>query len=271
MNKLIFNNNWPDLWKEAYSYDRLEIYGQKHLNPGYFYAYQNRSFEAIKFLKDNCNISGSVLDIAAAQGNFSLRLAEIGFDVTWNDLRGDLADYVRLKWEKGKVDFNTGNIFEIDFDRLFDAVLATEIIEHVAHPDEFLNKISKLIKPGGHIVLTTPLGNYFKNKLPKFSDCINPDIFESKQFGPGGNDHIFLLHYDEIESLASKAGLICLKKKYYNNPLTSGHIKLSFLLKILPAFIVRFTEKITRRFPNILGLKLHSGMAILLQKPLDSI
>ena len=30
-----------------------------------------------------------IIDIAAAQGNFSLHLAEAGYRVTWNDLRDD--------------------------------------------------------------------------------------------------------------------------------------------------------------------------------------
>ena len=38
-----------------------------------------------------------MLDLAAGQGNFSLALAERGYRVTWNDLRGDLEGYVRLK------------------------------------------------------------------------------------------------------------------------------------------------------------------------------
>jgi 2-polyprenyl-3-methyl-5-hydroxy-6-metoxy-1,4-benzoquinol methylase len=41
---------------------------------------------------------------------------------------------------------------------LFDAVLITEVIEHVAHPDEFLAKTAALVKPHGSIVLTTPNG-----------------------------------------------------------------------------------------------------------------
>src|ERR1043166_1848550 len=46
--------------------------------------------------------------------------------------------------------------------------LITEIIEYVAHPDEFLRKAASLAKPGGYIVMTTPNGGDFLNRLPKF-------------------------------------------------------------------------------------------------------
>ena len=81
-----------------------------------------------------------MFDPAAGQGNFSLALAERGYRVTWNDLRVDLAGYVRLKHEHGEIEFAPGNAFALEFPEPFDAVLMTEVIEHVAHPDDFLAK-----------------------------------------------------------------------------------------------------------------------------------
>src|ERR1700730_5198398 len=124
--------NWPESWKTSYAYDRQEIYGDVSRR-GYVYAYDNRRRETLRLLTEVLPPGARVLDVAAAQGNFSLALAELGFDVTWNDLRAELADYVRLKHERGKIEFAAGNAFELVFQSLFDAVLITEIIEHVAH------------------------------------------------------------------------------------------------------------------------------------------
>jgi hypothetical protein len=47
---------------------------------------------------------------AAAQGNFSIALAGLGYQVTWNDLRPELVDYVRLKLPSGiNVEFVVDN------------------------------------------------------------------------------------------------------------------------------------------------------------------
>jgi 2-polyprenyl-3-methyl-5-hydroxy-6-metoxy-1,4-benzoquinol methylase len=256
---------WPPSWKESYLYDQSEIYG-KISDHGYAYAYDSRRRETLRLLTEVLSPGARVLDVAAAQGNFSLALAELGFDVTWNDLRAELADYVRLKHERGKIEFAAGNAFELAFPSLFDAVLITEIIEHVAHPDDFLIKAAALVRPGGYIVMTTPNGGYFKNRLPKFSECADPGVFESVQFKPNSDGHIFLLHVDEIEPLARRAGLVVEKIALFTNPLTAGHVKTEALLKILPRGVVRLAEGVSRSLPLALKKKTLVQMGVRFQK-----
>src|SRR6266513_1130542 len=254
MKRVQPESNWPQSWKESYFYDQSEIYGEiSHY--GYAYAYENRRRETLRLLTEVLSPGARVLDVAAAQGNFSLALAELGFDVTWNDLRAELADYVQLKHERGKIEFAAGNAFELAFPSLFDAVLITEIIEHVAHPDDFLIKAAALVRPGGYIVMTTPNGGYFKNRLPKFSECADPAVFESMQFKPNADGHIFLLHVDEIEPLARRAGLRVEKIALFTSPLTAGHVKTETLLKILPRRIVQLAENVSRSLPSLLKKK----------------
>lgn len=38
----------------------------------------------------------------------------------------------------------------------FDTVLATQVLEHVPHPDRMLHEISRVLKPTGHLILTAP-------------------------------------------------------------------------------------------------------------------
>ncbi len=266
MNKIYPKPEWKDSWKMSYPYDQLEIYGETKANTGYAYAYEQRKNQTFALVKMVAKEGDKILDVAAAQGNFSLQLAEMGYDVTWNDIRSDLAEYAEMKREKGKITYKPGNVFEVEFDSLFDVVLATEIIEHVAHPDEFLYKLSKLIKPEGSIIITTPLGSYFKNKLPKFSEFANPEIFEAKQFMPNSDGHIFLLYLDEMYQIAKKAGLQVKSLHYYTNPLTNGHIGLNRFLSLLPKKLVLFIERLTQKLPAFLGKKIHNGVAVLLKK-----
>ena len=257
---------WPESWRESYLYDRSEIYGELS-HYGYAYAYDNRRRETLRLLTEVLLPGARVLDVAAGQGNFSLALAELGFDVTWNDLRAELADYVRLKHERGKIQFAAGNGFELTFPSLFDAVLITEIIEHVAHPDDFLAKAAILVRPGGYIVMTTPNGGYFKNRLPKFSECADPSVFESAQFKPNADGHIFLLHAAEIKPLAQRAGLVVEKIALFTSPLTAGHLKTEPLLKKLPRGVVQFTESVSRLLPWPFKKKALVQMGVRFRKP----
>jgi 2-polyprenyl-6-hydroxyphenyl methylase/3-demethylubiquinone-9 3-methyltransferase len=266
MKRLYIQENWPTSWKYSYAYDLEEVYGEA-INLGYAYAYNHRRSQIIRLLTERLAPNARILDIAAAQGNFSITLAEMGYNVTWNDIREDLADYVRLKLEKGKIDFAPGNAFELDFHSQFDAILIAEIIEHVAHPDEFLRKTAQLVKPGGYIVMTTPNGAYFRNPLPKFSNCQDPSIYEAIQFKPNGDGHIFLLHPDEIEQLALQAGLEVEEISLFNNPLTNGFMKMEHLLRVLPQNLVNSIETATQRLPDPVRRNFMVHMAVRFRKP----
>lgn len=266
MKRVYLEDGWPESWKYSYPYDLEEIYGEIS-NRGYAYAYANRRRETLRLLTEVVPRGARVLDIAAGQGNFSLTLAEMGYAVTWNDLREDLAGYTRLKYERGNLQFAPGNAFELSFSQPFDAVLITEIIEHVAHPDQFLAQTARLVRPGGRIVMTTPNGAYFRNPLPRFSDCPDPGVYDSVQFKPNSDGHIFLLHPDEIGPLAGRAGLAVEEITLFTNPLTNGHLKTGGLLNLLPRGVVDTVEAVTRQLPASLVRRFLLQMAVRFRSP----
>ncbi len=45
----------------------------------------------------------------------------------------------------------------------FDAILSTEVIEHIFEPRKFVANAFHLLKPGGKILITTPYHGYWKN------------------------------------------------------------------------------------------------------------
>lgn len=44
-------------------------------------------------------------------------------------------------------------------DASFDVVLCTEVLEHIAEPLKVLAEFARILKPGGHLLLTAPLGS----------------------------------------------------------------------------------------------------------------
>jgi 2-polyprenyl-6-hydroxyphenyl methylase/3-demethylubiquinone-9 3-methyltransferase len=164
------------------------------------------------------------------------------------------------------VEYAPGNVFDLGFDSLFDAALITEVIEHVAHPDQFLAKAAQFVKIGGHIVMTTPNGAYFRNPLPKFSDCANPEQFEAVQFKPNSDGHIFLLHPEEVEMLSARSGLVLRDLRLFTNSLTNGHMKMAKLLYVLPKSVVDTIEKVTSSLPNAIGRHINIQMAAVFER-----
>jgi len=260
--------DWPLSWKNSYQFDLEEVFGPIR-NRGYAYAYAGRRKKTLELLARGLQPPSTVLDIAAAQGNFSLALSELGYRVTWNDLREDLAGYVKLKHTSGEIAYAPGNAFDLNFNELFDGVLITEVIEHVAHPDSFLGATAALVKPGGCIVMTTPNGAYFRNTLPRFSDCPDPSIYESGQFKPNADGHIFLLYQDEIQRFALSAGLVVEELLFFTNLLTNGHMKTSHLLRILPRKLVDTAETLTQLLPMKIANRILLQVGVRFRKPLE--
>ena len=111
MQKPTFFNEWPESWKQSYAYDCQEVWSDV-TDYGYAYAYQNRADKTLQAVSSRLEKGQRILDIAGAQGNFSIRLAEMGYQVTWNDLRSELESYVRLKQGDCTLEFAPGNAFE---------------------------------------------------------------------------------------------------------------------------------------------------------------
>jgi 2-polyprenyl-6-hydroxyphenyl methylase/3-demethylubiquinone-9 3-methyltransferase len=261
--------DWPALWREAYAFDRVEVFGEAGARQGHALAYQQRLDRTLQAISARAAPGARIIDVAAAQGNFSLRLAEAGFDVTWNDLRADLEGYVRRKYEHGAISYLPGDAFALGDPGLFDVVLITEIIEHVAHPDRFLANVAKLLRPGGFVYMTTPNGEYLANRLPKFSDCPDPEKFESVQFQPDGDGHIFLLHSDEIPPLARMAGLDVQSLDLFTSFLLAGRLRTEPLLRLMPGRITKMIDRYCERLPAPLARKVLVQMAVCMRKPID--
>jgi 2-polyprenyl-3-methyl-5-hydroxy-6-metoxy-1,4-benzoquinol methylase len=258
--------SWPASWHDAYEFDLLESFGESWRKPGYACAYQNRFQKLIDMVESKLPTGSAIIDVAAAQGNFSLGLAERGYNVTWNDLRGELSGYVKLKHEFGDMSFIEGNAFDLSVDG-FDGAVITEVIEHVAHPDQFLCQIATLVRPGGYIFMTTPNGGYFRNRLPRFSDCADPSIFEAIQFKPDADGHIFLIHPDELTEFARRAGLEIAEVDLFSNPLTAGHMKLSLLHRLIPRRAIMKFEAISQSsLPPSLAERLFTQIGVCFHK-----
>jgi 2-polyprenyl-6-hydroxyphenyl methylase/3-demethylubiquinone-9 3-methyltransferase len=229
------DSTWSEDWRTLYNFDVMQFFGGRHadlLHSAQFgergtqefrnaaRAYRRRLDAVLAEIKKWVSPPASIIDLGAAQGNFSLLLAQAGYSVTWNDYLASREGYVRLKMDNEPIKFLPGNAFELGLEASFDAVLALELIEHVAHPDDFLRSCAKLVKPGGVVIVSTPNGDYLLNKLPRFSNFSPEELvqFESRQFAPDGDGHIFALHEDEIRRLVPAAGLQLEQLRFFDVP-----------------------------------------------------
>ena len=95
---------------------------------------------------------GKLLDIASGSGALSLRMQDAGFDV-WS------TDYVSENFKLDTENFIQADLNEVFtplFPENFQAIIASEIIEHLENPRHFARQCFKLLASGGKMLLTTP-------------------------------------------------------------------------------------------------------------------
>jgi len=185
----------------------------------------------------------SIADLACAQGNFSLTLAEDGYDVTAVDLLDEFLNFAKKKYTHGKLKTLRSNIIEFRSPELFDGVVLGEIIEHVAFPDQLLQSAAQNLKPGGYLFLTTPNGNEFDQPLPTYKQVTNLEELIPKQFHWG--DHLFLYTQEELQELLFNAGFEVIQVLKLNSSYVS---QIKGVRYLLPLFALKWIEKKTRHW-----------------------
>jgi 2-polyprenyl-3-methyl-5-hydroxy-6-metoxy-1,4-benzoquinol methylase len=193
-----------------------------------------------------------VLEVAAGDGALGACLAARGISVVVNDLRTELLAAALVNFEsRDRIALLPGNLFDLDPQAtgLFDLVIATELLEHVAHTVDLLRHLARFLTPDGRILLTTPNGSYFRNSLPTHSMIDDFNALESGQFKPDADGHLFLVTPDELTTIAHEAGLRPLDIDLMAIPFITGQCGFSIIHHRRLTRLCYWFEVQSRRLP----------------------
>ncbi len=108
----------------------------------------------------------SLIDIGCGNGDMTVFAEALGHFVT----PVDISD-ARLSQERKEA----FNLIQTDInkplpfvDESFDGAFMLEVIEHITGAEKLVGEISRILKPGGFIIITTPNQAYYKRRIKAF-------------------------------------------------------------------------------------------------------
>jgi len=84
-----------------------------------------------------------------------------------------------IEGEYGQLDYVSDISHIPEKDCCFDVVLNTEVLEHVPDPVGAVKEMARLLKPGGKLILTAPLGSFLHQKPYHFYGGFTPYWYET--------------------------------------------------------------------------------------------
>lgn len=138
--------------------DRSKCYGWETPDPLADHSY---TLPAIKRLLPSGTFK--ILDAGCGNGFIAAQLAAMGHDVTAVDASPDGIEIATEAYPD--VHFITHSVYD-DFSPVVepvDIVVASEVVEHLFSPETFLRNANNILRPDGHIIITTPYHGYLKN------------------------------------------------------------------------------------------------------------
>ena len=186
----------------------------------------------------------TVLDVGAGGGELLRELAKagarpIGLDIALSNLRK-----ISERFQKeGITGFNlvSADAYQLSFKKeSLDAIVFSEILEHLGKPESALSEACRVLKPGGHLIITVP----YREKI-EYHLCIHCNRLTPT------HAHLHSLDENLLEKMMANLPLSIKQVGFFHNK----------LLKL-----AGFTKKM-RRFPYSFWRALDGLFNFLIRKP----
>ena len=130
------------------------------------HTYSYLTVPLLSMLTEKAKSGARVLDLGCGNGSLSHIIAQQGYEVVGVE---ESASGIAIASQSfPDCQFIQASIYDSPKPELlnaFDIIIAVEVIEHLFYPKELVRLARKCLKPGGHLILTTPYHGYLKNLI----------------------------------------------------------------------------------------------------------
>ncbi|MCX8118172.1 MAG: class I SAM-dependent methyltransferase, partial [Desulfobacterota bacterium] len=136
---------------------------------------------------------GRALDVPTGTGILAARLKKLGFEVQCCDIDPTYFSAPDLTLDIG--DLNRSLPYPAD---LFDLITCVEGIEHLENPFNAIREFSRVLKPGGKLILTLPNYLNIERRLRFLITGLFSKIPSPKKLGRDRFEHLYMLHLSPL-------------------------------------------------------------------------
>jgi cyclopropane fatty-acyl-phospholipid synthase-like methyltransferase len=141
------------------------------------------------------------LDAGCGCGYGAVFLAENGAKrVTGIDVSPDAIAYAQKNFARANLEFEVMDGTTITFNSgFFDVVVSLEVIEHICKYENYISEVSRVLKPNGLLIISTP------NKHISSPGSEKPRAsFHVKEFYPDEFRELLVSHFQSVELLGKR-------------------------------------------------------------------
>jgi 2-polyprenyl-3-methyl-5-hydroxy-6-metoxy-1,4-benzoquinol methylase len=163
------------------------------LSPLYHFNGLRAEAKRLKLMDLGESPKGYLLDIGCGGGRFLARMKKRNWSVEGLDIDPEVVKKVSKKYG---ILVHAGDVLNHKFpDNTYDVITMNQTIEHLYNPSLVLKECFRILKPGGHIVMTTPN-----------VDCVAARLLGEYWRGWEPPRHLFLFNPKSISKVVSSAG-----------------------------------------------------------------
>ena len=159
--------------------ERLDFTGEMKYNA------EEAAIHLERYLLAKPYVNGKrVLDAACGEGYGSRLMMDWGAaEVTGVDISEDGIAKAKAIFEEKNLRFLVHAVDKLPFpNNSFDTVISLETIEHLDQPEDFLREITRVLKPGGTVVLSCPNDAYYARMDENYNNPYHKKRYSFREF-----------------------------------------------------------------------------------------
>ncbi len=196
-----------------------------------------------KVLKDEIKI----LDVGSGLGFFIDVCDEMKIYCEGCDINEKAVNYSNRERNKTRI----GTVDGYYEDNSFDMIFALNLIEHIPHPKEFITQCARILKPGGLLVLETPIQESLFHVFARIGDYMTG--YRMNNYGINTNGHIYKFCNRSFEKFKD-LGFSIIHKEKIGSPLKEIFGKTTYMSN-LNKILVRFIMPVVWFLAKIFGME----------------